>query len=117
MIERAYFFDSLDLEPQSHLNLNQAAGPVKLFIKTSMIDRGQIATTAGSADGFVLGIAGSSPFSEETPFPAGTVIAPNSLVTITSLGTNAFRGQVFAKDIEIQPDAVFTCTSVPDSSP
>ena len=112
-----YFFDSLDLEPQSHLNLNQAAGPVKLFVKGTMIDRGQIATTAGSADGFVLGLAGSSGFFVESPFPAGTLIAPNSLVTITSLGVNAFRGQLFAKDIEIQPDAVFTCTNVPDSSP
>jgi hypothetical protein len=112
-----YFFNALDLEPGAKLNLNQSAGAIRLYVKNSIIDRGAIATTAGTASGFVLGYAGTSTFFVQSPFPAGTVIAPNASVVVTSLGPTAFAGQLSAKDIEVQPDAVFTCTPVPGATP
>jgi hypothetical protein len=108
-----YYFQSLTLEPQSRLHLNQAGGPVKLYVKNSMIVRGQIASIAGAPDGFVLGFAGTGSVVLETPFPGGTVIAPSAGVVIASLGTNAFRGQLFAKDIQVRPQAVVTCIPIP----
>jgi hypothetical protein len=108
-----YYFQSLTLEPQSRLHLNQAAGPVKLYVKNSMIIRGQIASVAGAPDGFVLGFAGTGSVVLETTFPGGTVIAPSAGVVVASLGTNAFRGQLFAKDIQVRPQAVVTCIPIP----
>jgi hypothetical protein len=112
-----YYFDTLDLEPQSKLNLDQSAGAVLLYVRTSIIDRGQIASVAGTAGAFVLGFAGTSAVVIETPFLAGTVIAPNGSVTIGSLGATAFTGQLFAKDIGIRPDATLTCVQTPSSTP
>ncbi len=106
-----YLFESLDLEPQATLNLNQSTGPIQLYIHTSVIDRGQLRTTAGTAEGFVLGYAGTSTFFIQSPFPAGTVIAPNADVVVASLGANAFSGELFAKDIEVQPNATVTCST------
>jgi uncharacterized protein (TIGR03382 family) len=107
-----YFFTSLDLEPGSKLNLDQANGPVLLYVHNSIIDRGQIASFSGAPGGFVLGYAGTSTFFVQSPFLAGTVIAPNADVVIASLGAAAFRGELFAKDIEVQPDAVFACDPI-----
>jgi hypothetical protein len=110
-----YFVTSLDLEPMSKLNLNQSSGPVLLYVQKSIIDRGQIASFSGPPGGFVLGYAGTSTFFVEARFLAGTVIAPNASVVITSLGAHAFRGLLFAKDIEVQPDATLTCDPIGES--
>jgi hypothetical protein len=104
-----YFVGSLDLEPQAILNLKQAAGPVKLYVQSSIIDRGQIQSISGTAGSFVLGYAGTSTFYVQSPFLAGTLIAPNADVVISSLGANAFTGELFAQSFEIQPDATLTC--------
>jgi hypothetical protein len=110
-----YFATSLDLEPQSRLNLDQTAGPIRLYVRNNVTDRGQIATTGGAAASFLLGFAGTSTLFIEAPFPGGTVIAPNAGVTVTSLGAAAFTGQLFARNIEVQPDATITCTAIPGS--
>ena len=107
-----YFMTSLDLEPQAHLNLDQSAGPVLIYVRNSVIDRGQIASIAGTPGGFVLGYAGTQGLFIQTPFLAGTLIAPNAKVTITSLGASAFTGELFAHDIEVQPDAILTCDPI-----
>jgi hypothetical protein len=104
-----YFVGSLDLEPQAILNLKQAAGPVQLYVQSSIIDRGQIQSISGTAGSFVLGYAGTSTFYVQSPFLAGTLIAPNADVVISSLGANAFTGELFAQSFEIQPDATLTC--------
>ncbi len=104
-----YFVGNLDLEPQATVNLNQAAGPVQLYVQSSIIDRGEIQSISGAAAGFVLGYAGTSDFDVQSPFLAGTLIAPNADVVISSLGSHAFTGELFAKSIEVQPDATLTC--------
>ncbi len=106
-----YFVGSLDLEPQAKLNLNQAAGAVQLYVQSSIIDRGQIQSISGTAGGFVLGYAGTSTFFIQSAFLAGTVIAPNADVVISSLGANAFTGELFARSFEVQPNATLTCSS------
>jgi hypothetical protein len=114
-----YFFTSLDLEPGGKLNLNQGPGAIQLYVRSSIIDRGQIATVAGTAAGFVLGYAGTTPFVIEAPFPAGTIIAPSAQVVVGSLGATppSFAGQLSAKSIEVRPDAVVTCQPVPGATP
>jgi hypothetical protein len=103
-----YFVGNLDLEPQATLSLNQAAGAVKLYVQSSIIDRGLIQSVSGTASGFVLGYAGTS-LNIQSPFTAGTVIAPNADVVIASLGANAFTGKLVAQSLEVQPNAVLTC--------
>jgi hypothetical protein len=107
-----YFVGSLDLEPQGILDLNQAAGPVQLFVQSSIIDRGQIQSISGAAGSFVLGYAGTSTFYVQSPFLGGTVIAPNADVVVSSLGANAFTGELFAQSYEVQPGATLTCDPV-----
>ncbi len=112
-----YFVGSLDLEPQAFLDLNQAAGPVQLYVQSSIIDRGQIQSISGTAGGFVLGYAGKSTFFVQSPFLAGTLIAPNADVVISSLGSNAFTGELFAQSYEVQPDATVTCDTTGSAQP
>jgi hypothetical protein len=60
----------------------------------------------------VLGYAGTNTFFVQSPFLAGTVVAPNADVVISSLGANAFTGQLFAESYEVQPNATLTCDPV-----
>jgi hypothetical protein len=112
-----YYFTSLDLEPQASLKLDETQGAIKLFVQTSVIDRGTMVPAGGAIAGFVLGYAGTAALNIQSPFPGGVVIAPNADVVISSLGSTAFAGQLFAKDIEIQPDATLTCTPVAIGTP
>lgn len=104
-----YLVTSLDLEPRSRLELDQTAGPVQIFVQSGLVARGQIAPMAGAPGGFLLGYAGSQPVTLGTPFLAGTLVAPGAKIVIPSLGAGAFSGELFARDIEVQPDATLTC--------
>jgi hypothetical protein len=101
-----YYMTGLDLEPQAVLQLNQ---PVNLYVQSDVIDHGQTTTVSGRASSFRFGHAGTSTFFVESPFPGGTLIAPNAEVMIESLGTNAFVGKLFAQSLEVQPGAFITC--------
>jgi uncharacterized protein (TIGR03382 family) len=107
-----YFFETLDLEGDSRLNLDQSSGGVSLYVHTSMSYAGQIASIAGNAGDFVLGYAGSQPLDVQTRFLAGTLIAPSALVTISSLDPNGFIGELFAKRIELKEHGTMVCDPI-----
>jgi hypothetical protein len=105
-----YFFTSFDLESQSMLHLDQSAGAIQIYVSSSVIDRGVTTFTAGTPSAFLFGYAGTTMLSVESPFPGGTLIAPNAPVNIATLGSSAFVGHLFAKQVEIQPDSTLTCS-------
>jgi hypothetical protein len=107
-----YFFEELDLDPSSRVDLDQAAGPVSLYVRNKIEYHGQIASISGSPGGFVLGFAGTSPLEIQTRFLGGTVIAPTTTVTIALHGQEAFRGELFAQSIVIKEGATLVCDPV-----
>jgi hypothetical protein len=109
-----YFVSSFDLEPGAELRMTQ---PVQLYVNGSVIHRGSLVTVSGNASDFVWGFTGTQTMFLESRFPAGALVAPNAKVVIGSLGANAFTGQLFAKELEIQPDATVTCGAVAGSVP
>lgn len=109
-----YFASSLQLEPGAELRMMQ---PVQLYVSGAVIHRGALVTVAGSASDFVWGLSGSQTVFLEAAFPGGALVAPNAKVVVGSLGPNAFIGQLFARELEIQPDATVTCAAVAGSVP
>ena len=75
-----YYFDSLQLEPQSHLNLQQDSGPVVVNATSFFQLRGQIAPVGGGHPDLLLVEVGATDVFVETPFD-GAIIAPNASLT------------------------------------
>jgi hypothetical protein len=109
-----YYLASLDLKNGSTLRLAQ---PVQIYVTHSVNHQGEIETASGSPDAFLLGFAGTQSVSLKAAFPGGVVIAPNATVAIGSAGSEAFRGQLFAKRITVQPDGIVTCAPAAGSTP
>ena len=95
----------LTLEPQSELRFDSTTGPVFLYVANSLIVRGTLADLTGRSDRLLVGYFGAAPAEIEAPL-SGTLAAPNSLVNLASLSDPPHRGAVFARDIELRPDAI-----------
>jgi hypothetical protein len=92
-----YFMQSLDLESQAHLSLDDSHGPVLLYVANSLIYRASVTDTAANPSAVLLGFAGSAPISIEASFD-GTLVAPNASVTVGSL---VHHGAFFGKAVEV----------------
>ena len=94
-----FFFDSLDIEPLATLNVS--AGPVFIYVATSLLLKGNI--QAGQQDQkFFIGFFGTSQVSLESAF-TGTIVAPNAMLRFAPLnGAGSFTGQFFARDINVE---------------
>ena len=97
-----YFFQSFDLEPTAALTLNDANGPIVLYVANSIIFRGVAADARNDASNILIGFAGTASVAIEAPFD-GTLVAPNASVTV---GSMSHKGAFFAKHLELYPDAV-----------
>jgi hypothetical protein len=98
-----YFFDSLMLESSGRLLLDQTAGPVTIYIRTSFTYRGVTATTNGAFPNLFVGYLGTEEAFLESRFK-GAVVAPNGKLTLGDLlGTH--EGQFFAKSLELRTRA------------
>jgi hypothetical protein len=95
-----YYFDTLQLESGAHVVLNQTSGPVVIYVRTTLILRGDIkAATSGAAPDLLLVYLGTVSASAEVPF-AGTLIAPNARLFLGSV-TPGHTGAFFAKNLEV----------------
>jgi hypothetical protein len=79
-----YFFDALDLEPQSVLDVDAAAGPTLIYLQGNLIFRGGISIKSGAAGDLMFAYTGSGTAFLEAPF-RGTMVAPNGTVVLASL--------------------------------
>jgi hypothetical protein len=106
-----YFIQNLNLAPLSTMDLDQATGPVQLYVTSTFIDQGQVVPATGLARSFLLGYTGTLPLNLLTPFPGGTVVAPNAHVVIAALPQSAsFTGELFAQGIDVAPNATVICS-------
>jgi hypothetical protein len=96
-----YYFQSVDLEPQAALALDDRTGPVHIYVANSIIYRASVSDSANRPENILIGFAGTAPVAIEAPF-LGTLVAPAARVTVGSL---AHRGAFFAKGLELLPGA------------
>jgi hypothetical protein len=94
-----YFIDSLDLEPSAKLILNQDAGPVILYVRTSVIYRGSITTTSGVSPDLLFGYFGTADLSIQASF-VGTIVAPTAKIVLATV-TGGHTGAFFGANIEV----------------
>jgi hypothetical protein len=100
----AYYIDQLDLEPQGSIKLDESAGPIFVYVQTSLIYRGNL--TGGTVGELLVAYLGSQLVTViESPF-SGTLLAPNATVRL-GVGGTAHSGSVFPKDLQVDPDVQF----------
>jgi len=91
-----YFVRALDLEPQTTLKLNEAAGPVLIYLRDSLIFRGTQQTVSGSHPAGFVSYLGTGSIFIESPY-RGTLAAPNGTLVLratTSPHIGAFFGRL-----------------------
>ena len=100
-----YSFESVDLEPGSHLSADRLNGPVYVYVRTRLSHKGQIDAPAGPAADFFIGYLGTETAFIESPF-IGTIAAPSAMVVLGASGSAGHQGSFFARDLEVYPDVV-----------
>jgi hypothetical protein len=98
-----YYAETIDVEPQAILDLDEQHGPVVIYVKQPFIFRGSIATNTAGPN-FLVGVTGSGVLDLESPF-SGTIIAPSATL-IFGTGSTTHTGAFFAQNIEVQPGVV-----------
>jgi hypothetical protein len=98
-----YSMASLQLEPEAEVRLS---GPTTFRVTTLVQLRGRFVEAVPG--GISLLYSGGSAFAIERPF-TGRVVAPNASVAIGAGMPLNFAGSLFARDVELRPDAKFTC--------
>ena len=93
----AYQFDSLTLEPQARLVIDDAAGPVYLDVRDSLLFKGAVDGASGKPPAFRLVYVGTASPSIESAF-SGVLIAPNTSMRLaTPPDGKSYRGAFFAR--------------------
>ncbi len=102
-----YFFRSLTVQAQAQLQADVTAGPITVFIQSSVAFNGTLATTANRPADLRLVVMGTQA-TFNAPF-TGVVIAPGAPILLFGNGTNT--GAFFGQSIVTQANA--TCVLAP----
>jgi RHS repeat-associated protein len=93
-----YYFNSLSLEPQAELDIDNTAGPVFIYVLTTFSFSGTVVEADTSHMNFLFGVAGTGTIAIQTAF-RGILVAPAagvSLATQTAVGhVGAFFANAF----------------------
>ena len=100
-----YVFDDLDLQEGGLLILDASAGPIRIFVGSSLMVEGQWLTNDPSA--VLLGFAGEADVSINSQVGA-TVLAPSAHVKVGTGQALEFVGAVLAREVVLHPDVVLT---------
>lgn len=101
-----YFFTSFDLEPQASLKLDNANGPIYIFVQGGqLIYRGAFIKQNASLYNVLLGYAGTTDLAIEQPF-SGTILAPNAKINLATTAAGHF-GSFFGKSIQAFPNTLY----------
>jgi hypothetical protein len=101
-----YYFDSLGLEPQAVIELDQAAGPVSIYVKSQLTFRGSARGTGGATPALIVGYFGTGTAQLEASF-TGTVIAPNGTLRLATTPAG-HRGVFFGKKVVVEANTQVT---------
>jgi YD repeat-containing protein len=101
-----YRVDSLATQPQSTLRLTTTAGPIRLFIRTTLNWNSTVTAGAGDPTKLLVGYVGTAAITINTPF-TGTLLSPSAAITLPTV-SSPHSGAFFAKSLTTQPDVVIT---------
>jgi DNA-binding protein YbaB len=101
----SYFFESLSVEPNSKLIVDADDAPAILYLKQAFLFRGAMISRSGGRPKIVIECFGPALVSVEAPF-TGTLVAPNALINLASVGTPGHSGAFFGKDVIVQPGTI-----------
>ncbi|HYP99040.1 MAG TPA: PQQ-binding-like beta-propeller repeat protein [Polyangiaceae bacterium] len=94
-----YYLKSLDIESQATVKLDQATGPVIIYVESTLISRGAIVSLTADPPDLLIVYLGTSPFLLETLFN-GALVAPSTTVTLRAV-TGIHTGFFYARDFQI----------------
>lgn len=107
-----YYVDTLDpVEPEARLNIDDASGPVRIFLKSTFAFRGSLAS-ASSVPDVLFGVLVGGMVSVESAF-SGTIVAPAAVLSLSASG-KTLTGSFFALDIIVHSDVKIKQHSVSD---
>lgn len=100
-----YVLDSLDLQPGGSLYVDASAGPVRIFVQSSLLLEGLWTSTDSS--GVLLAFVGDADVSVNAELGA-TVLAPSAHVKVGTGMALQFAGAILAAEVVIHPDVLLT---------
>jgi hypothetical protein len=93
-----YYLKSLDIEPQSTVTLDQAAGPVIIYENDKVILRGSFVVPAGgSPDLLIVGLS-STAILVESLFD-GAIVSPSAIISMNAV-SGVHTGFFYGRDIQ-----------------
>ena len=98
-----YYFESLTLEPQAILNLNNSGGTVVIYVRGQITHRGTLAY-AGSTSDLLIGSFSTDAVRLESEFN-GSIIAPYGTIVLGTANGATHDGAFVAKNVEVQAGA------------
>ncbi len=101
-----YAFTNAMIEPTTTIRIDDAAGPVRLFLDGNLTFRGTITTVSGQPPALLVVQFGASTATLDAAFK-GTVMAPSGSI-ILGPGGQPHEGSFFAKSVEVRPDTTVT---------
>jgi hypothetical protein len=103
----AYYIDSLQLEPQSTVQLDDAQGAVEIYVKDSFgFFRGQILNNGGPQPELLVVVFGGGTTYVEAPF-RGAIVSPAGSIVL-GVVTGGHTGEFLGHDVELRPGALVT---------
>lgn len=98
-----YTFESLQLEPESILEIDSRSGRVIIHVRGgTLFTRGTIKSFSSARPDFFLSYFGGTDLSIDTPF-TGTIVAQTAKIVLASVGTPGHSGAFFAQSILVRP--------------
>ncbi len=97
-----YYFDSFNTEPDGRIELDNAAGPVVIYVKGAFVYKG--AFMGAEQEGQLLvGLRGETSAFLQAPF-VGTMVAPNGTIDLHRPTSDQHRGAFFGRVIHVFSD-------------
>jgi hypothetical protein len=102
-----YRLNSLTIEPDGVLTVDNSAGPVVVLVESSFIYRGKVTLTAPALGNVLFIYEGTSMVSVEAPF-LGTLLAPNARINVDSPSHRGrtHQGAFIGFDVIVHQDQV-----------
>ncbi len=97
-----YYFDSINTEPQSDLQLKGA--PIYVYVKTAFTYKGAFNRISGADGQILVGYFGTSDAFIQAPF-VGTIVAPNANIALQRPTSGQHRGTFFGNRVEAYSDS------------
>lgn len=107
-----YYFSSFTSNTNSTVRINDATGPVRIYVGNNLNYRGPFLRADGSTPLMMVGYNGTNTAVLEAPF-TGTVVAPRGTLEMGTATVREFRGVFAAHNLTVRPDVNLMCVSSP----